>query len=142
MDGLESSGSYQVKGTWYNTRKREMGCQGPYPQPWSEQRQTGPGQSLDSSTFDDSSSSLSSPGSRRACGKAWGEHKAYYTHHPACHLACNVTMHCVSRNLECPALSVGSKLPDQLLSLSSREEPGGTWLSPDRTRLALQDSDG
>lgn len=50
-------------------------------------------------------------------------------------------MHCVSRNSECPALSVENRLPVQPLSLSSGEEPEGHWLSPDRTKLDLLDSE-
>lgn len=80
-------------------------------------------------------------------GRRGGTHSLLFT--PlACHLACNVRMHCVSRNSECPALSVENRLPAQLLSLSSGEEPrvGGEgvlyWLSPDRTKLGLLDSDG
>ena len=66
---------------------------------------------------------------------------AYCSHPLACHLACNVRMHCVSRNSECPALSVENRLPVQPLSLSSEEEPGSHWLSPDRTKLDLLDSE-
>lgn len=75
-------------------------------------------------------------------GRRGGEHTAYCSHPLACHLACNVRMHCVSRNLECPALSVENRLLVQFLSLSSGEEPRGHWLSPDRTKLGLLDSDG
>ena len=66
---------------------------------------------------------------------------AYCSHPLACHLACNVRMHCVSRNSECPALSVENRLPVQPLSLSSEVERGSHWLSPDRTKLDLLDSE-
>lgn len=73
-------------------------------------------------------------------GRRGGKHTAYCSHPLACHLACNVRMHCVSRNLECPALSVENRIPVQLLSLSSGEEPGRHRLSRDRSKLDLLES--
>lgn len=112
VENLESSGSYRVKGHGTTPGRQEQGAEAPLLNlGLSRGRQDQP---LESGTFD-GSASLSSPGSRTARRKAWGEHKAYCPHHPACHLACNVRMHCVSRNLECPVLSVGNRLAVQLL---------------------------
>lgn len=120
MENLESSGSCQVEGAW-STPGRERSAEIPLPSlGLSRGKQNQP---LGSGAFD-GPASLSSPGSRTAWRKAWGEHKAHCPDPLACHLGCNVRMHCVSRDLECPALSVGNRLPAQLLSPSSGEEPG------------------
>lgn len=67
----------------------------------------------------DGLASLTGPRLRAAAGRYWGETQAHCLRPPACHLACDVRTHCLSRNLECPAPGCGEQASDSNFSCAS-----------------------
>ena len=111
MKSLEEAGSLQEKGALFGPREgeREGVIRGPRPRPGRWAAALGTRRVHRCAV--DGSASLAAPGLRAAAGRRGGETQAHCPRPRAGHFACNVRIHCLSRNSECPAVGCQEQAP-------------------------------